>query len=203
MLFNRLKMSRGRPKSEKKDILEQLFELKQEQIILNNKVVPPKSEIWNDFVEYGNIKAIYTTALGWWKEKLNVTEESTVNDANDTRVSKEISLESRNDSSLNSSGETIASTKKVSIVLSNDVWKTIEPCQTVYRRKIDNTRKSGMRQYYIMKAGVWTNVLSDRIADSRANIICNWSFGRAKVYVSGEVYVDITASCVTCKAVLH
>ncbi len=195
-----MKMSRGRPKSEKSDILEQLFESQQDQIILNDKVVPPKTEIWSGFMQYGNPKAIYTAALRWWKERSHVNQETILDD---TKGSMEISLESKNDSSLNSSGENIPSTKKFSVVLSNEVWKTIEPCQTVYRRKLDGTHKSGIRSYYTMKAGVWTNVLSDHIADCRANIICNWSFGRAKVYLSGEVYVDITAKCATCKAVLH
>lgn len=201
VLFNRLKMPRGRPKSEKSDILEELFESKQNELILNNKVLPPTTAIWCEFNSYGNAKAIYTAALRWWKHR---TTPSEINQ-NDTNASMEISLESKDESStsLNSSAENEILTKKFSIVLSNEIWKTIEPCQTEYRRKINNTHKSGVRSYYVMKPGVWTNVISDRIADSRANIICNWSFDRAKVYLSSDVYVDITASCATCKAVLH
>lgn len=203
--FDRVKMPRGRPKSEKAEMLEDLFDLNVNQIITNNKVLPATTEIWEKFVTYGNAKTVYTAALRWWREKKEKIEHSIIQ-PDDTKVSMEISLDSRDEAStsLNSSSEVAVPTaKKFTIVLSNEVWKTIEPCQTVYRRKIDGTHKSGLRQYYVLKPGVWTNVLSDRIADSRANIICNWSFTRAKVYMNSDVYVDVIANCATCKAVLH
>ena len=127
-------MSRGRPKSEKISILEQVFDSRQSEIIVNNKILPPKSEIWCEFNSYGNEKSIYTAAaLRWWRERSQACQETTQNE-----MSMEISLESKDHSSLcfNSSVESEASIKKFTVVLSNEVWKTIEPCQELYRRKI-------------------------------------------------------------------
>lgn len=195
-------MSRGRPKSKSSDLLIEKFELFRDDIIQNEKVVPPSSEIWKNFgLKDITNKAIYSAALRWFDKQCDSKDKEYLQC--EPEISMEISLVSKDDSSLNSTEEKEISAKKFSIVLSNDVWKTIEPCSTQYRRKIDETHKSGVRTYYILQPGVWSNVIADKIADSRADIICNFTFERSKVYQNGEFYVDITAKCATCKAVLH
>lgn len=54
-----------------------------------------------------------------------------------------------------------------------------------------------------LKKGVWTNVILEKIAKHRKNLICNWSFNPSKVYVSGKFYVVITAKCINCSASLR
>lgn len=54
----------------------------------------------------------------------------------------------------------------------------------------------------MLKAGLWTNVLIEKIAEHRKNIICTWAFKRGKVYNDGENYITLYANCTTCRAVL-
>lgn len=82
----------------------------------------------------------------------------------------------------------------------SEVWKTIKPVQTKYRR---NDRATTKRMYYTLEPGLWTTILVDRISKHRMKIICTWSFKRSKVYLNGEWYIRVFATCTTCKATLN
>jgi len=112
-----------------------LFESNEENLVENDKVLPPTSAVWSGFTSYGQGQA-YTAALRWWSEKPDTNKGF---HQNDTKASMEISMNSKDDSTTSSNATEEILTIKFSIVISNEVWKTIEPCQTVYRRKIDKT----------------------------------------------------------------
>lgn len=70
------------------------------------------------------------------------------------------------------------------IHLSAEVWKSISPVPVSYNRKADRRHKGRTRTFMTLKKGVWTNVILERIAKHRKNLICDWYFNRAKVYVN-------------------
>lgn len=72
--------------------------------------------------------------------------------------------------------------------MTHKVWETIRPIAKEYKRN-DKSHKSNSRTYYVLESGLWTNVLIDRIAQHKKNIICTWSFKHAKVYINGQNYI--------------
>lgn len=89
-----------------------------------------------------------------------------------------------------------------SITLTSSVWKTIEPVPRKYERAADQMHKKGKRVYLSLQPGAWTSLLADKIAEHTKNIVCDWSFKRARVTEKGRHYIAICAKCVTCRSSL-
>lgn len=64
---------------------------------------------------------------------------------------------------------------KFTINVTYDVWQTIEPVP---------------------------DILIDRLSHHKINNACTWTFKRAKVHISGQRYIVLSAKCTTCRALL-
>lgn len=53
-----------------------------------------------------------------------------------------------------------------------------------------------------MKPGVWSNVISNKINETRENLPCTWIFKKNKYYKIGNKYVEIQGICSICKTIL-
>lgn len=185
----------GRPGVIRRDQLIKIFESYREKIVRDNKVIVPSDKIWQDLsiniVKNASAKSIYTAALRWWKE---MTVKQTIDDSvvDGQSDCEDTSLSSVTNNKIN-----------FNVYLSGEVWQQISPVPQKYYRKKDRDHKGKSRTYLVLKPGIWTNVLIERIAEHRKNIICNWSFKRNKVSVSGNYFVVVTATCVTCSATLN
>lgn len=194
------------------DVLHGLFEANK-TLIVNEKgsIVFPKENIWTIISNDESVKnkmtpkAIYTEALVWWKKHDEPNDEQK---QDTTWEISDISLEissPKNQSDENYTSSSVSETKRgdinFSITLTNEVWETIQPVASEYKRK-EKKRNAKLKTYYVLKPGLWTHVLAERIAKHRNGTPCTWSFKRAKVYNNGKVYITLTANCKTCKALL-
>lgn len=191
----------GRRGNVSKEEYNEIFNSFESQIIEDNKVVKPTSDIWtninNNVLTKSNPKAIYSAAKRWFAERDDKSDSfSDFNDDCDN-----ISIEMEHDESFNNSMVSNSGVDRINfnIHLSADVWKTIAPIPKRYERKQNQYYKGNGRQYFVLHPGVWSNVLI-RISEHRKNIICNFVFKRNKVYVTGKFYVIVTGSCKSCGA---
>lgn len=201
----------GRKRAIPKEIVHDLFETYRDKIVNGNNIVGVKEgiEIWNEIRENENVSrkmtvgALYTEAYKWWKE-INNSKKDSNNDLADDFVDKfnDISCEISASDHSSSSDKGEKNHIKFSVTLSYDVWETIRPETKSYGRN-DKSHKKNTRTYQFLKPGVWTNILIERIAQLRNNIICTLSFKRIKVYVNGKNYLDLVGRCTTCDAALY
>lgn len=201
----------GRKRAISKDIVHSVFDKYKEIIVKENGVIGAKEgkKIWETLQNSKEINkkmtvgALYTEAYKWFHEM-----KKSINDSNDDQVDElnddfnDISLEiSSNGSNENSSSEDDTTDIKFSVTLSYEVWDTIKPVEKTCFRN-DRSHKIQSRTYYVLQPGVWTNVLIERIAKHRQNIICTLSFKRSKVFTNGNHYLHLTGMCTTCGALL-
>lgn len=202
----------GKKRAIPKPTIHKIFkDLKDDLINEQKKVVKPSSIIWETISKHEQInramtpKAVYTDALKWWADsEINESNDQTKsgNKSDVSFVSTEIeksasssSSTSDNTSDCDKSRENLSFT----ITLSSKVWATIDPVPSKYARRSEG-RKNEVRLYYILQPGVWTNILVDRISKHRLDLICTWSFKRAKVYLNSERFIRVFATCTTCGA---
>lgn len=187
----------GRPRVFDRDNLRNIFETHSHQIIVHetNKVRVPSDKIYAkikaDYDVPMTPKAIYTEAQRWYAEKLNTEQKEceSFNESLETHQSE--SLLSEDGGSIN-----------FCITLSVDEWSEIEPDEVTYNRN-DITHDTTKRDYLVLKADVWTEMLINKIADHPQNIICDIAFKRSKVTPDGENYAYVFGYCKTCEATLH
>lgn len=200
-------MSVGRPKDKLTYELEGLFKIHIDKFVVNGKLLPPKNEIWSFLRDKLSVKkqekVIYTAALKWYQNqnkaaenKDDIPEEAEnvsveLNEASDTSVDSDFS--SNDHSSKKCS-------KKFTITISPKVWRTIAPEEISTKRKREGSHKTGLRKYFNLERGLWTNIFANEIA--KQDIPCRWAFKRNKCYVSGEKFLVFQAKCNTCTAVL-
>lgn len=202
-------MGAGRPKSVDTDVLHDLFESYSGSIISENKVLPATNGIWKFIQNHHNVekttKAIYTAALKWWKQFQNLDVSSNHNSSieqNRNEISIETSTGNSSDEhSFLSNGPKQDKAKVTRIKISPKVWKTIQPNESIYKRKNEPSHTTGVRKYTVMKPGLWTDVISNEIA-KHPDIPCSWIFKRNKCYLSGKKYVELQGKCSVCAAVL-
>lgn len=201
----------GRPQSVRTSVIYNLLNENEVNVIINNKIAPPSSSIWDTLFSQldkkyrpSNAKAIYTAALKWFEAKNKITKiaEKSTQNVNNVSVCESTVLNDSNvtnNNSLTDSGDN-DSIIKFKIQLSYKVWETIEPVKKEYARK----RGGNPRTYYVLKPGVWSNVILDAVTKKRRKIPCSWSFETNKCYMSGngDVYLTIRAKCNTCGAEL-
>lgn len=200
----------GRKKATLTPILESIFNANQTEIIDEfQKVVPPKSEIWETIWKNDQInkqigkKAIYTAALRWWKNSID--NAKTIRNESSDFV--DISYETNPPDENESDSEYVSSTDDAplpndvhfSISLAHNAWETIKPIATNNQRH-DQSHRTNDRVYYTFPPGLWTNILAEKIAQHRIKNPCTWAFKRAKVYPNGKKYIKLLAKCTTCKA---
>lgn len=198
------------------EVLENLFEQHEKDIVIDDKVLRPADKFWIEFKKKFNIssteKFIYTDAIKWLQKRKCEEKESDevvhgkIRDFDDI-LEEEISVSPDISDAYEpeSSDQSIDCAKtdiQFSIKLTNKLWKLIEPVSSLYHRRTDETHKSGVREYLVLKPGFWSNVFVDKIAEHPKNIICDWSFKRAKVSSDGKYYVLINANCINCQAKL-
>lgn len=202
----------GRKRAIDKATVYEVFADNRSEIVEENKVISIKQNetIWKQIHDDHRIKkrmtvaALYTEALKWYKEISSNEDISPVKTIE--KKIKDISLE------LSQSGDETADSDtdfnenesvdfSFSFTLSYEVWQTIQPVPKQYERR-DKIYKTQLRTYHVLPPGLWTNVLVEKIAQHRKNIICTWVFKRAKVYMGGENYVTLSATCSTCRAYL-
>lgn len=82
-------------------------------------------------------------------------------------------------------------------------WNRVKPERELYHRILDREHRKQNRKYHVLQRGVCTHILSREIARQRKDIVCKWSFKRAKVYVNGDKYVTGSGQYVTCDAELE
>lgn len=145
------------------------------------------------------LKALYTEGLKWWKNKKHQNQTPTHHDNFDTSV--ELTASDIDSVSSDLSDENNSEDIFFSLILSYNVWETIQPVAKEYKRN-EKSHKSNSRTYYVLESGLWTSVLVDRIAQNQQDIICTWAFKNAKVYINGEKYINLKANCTTCGAIL-
>lgn len=198
----------GRPAAVSRDELHDTFRSFKENIMELDSIVKPSAKIWTDlhckFFPTLSAKAIYSAALRW-KDFLSQNNDDQESEKCFSDIS-DISMETNEkESTLNNT--TISQSKSprinFSVHLSSKVWKTIDPVPVRYHRKEDRYHKGSARTYFVLQPGVWSTLLAERIAEHRKNIICNWSFKKCKVYVSGTFYIVLIAKCVNCSAILR
>lgn len=194
----------GRKGAVDREELYNVFSSYEDKIIENGRVVAPTSEAWKKLSESlsnTNPKAIYSAALRWYRSENEKHEVSEVI----CYEFDDISMEDSGDAStsLNTTDSPKCERINLNIYLSADVWKRISPVPVRHNRCAERNRKNRSRIVMTLKKGVWSNIILEKIAKHRKNVICNWSFKSAKVYVSGKFYVTITAKCINCGANLQ
>lgn len=200
----------GRKRAVPKVIVHNIFKaMKDELIDERNRVVKPSSAVFISIQNDERInramttKAIYSEALKWWNDFIDKSKDASSSGISDASFpSIEADPISTNSSSVSSITPDNRSDFTFTLTLSSEVWETIQPIPKDYKRNPDKCHKTKSRLYYVLEPGVWTNILVDRIASHRLNIICTWSFKRAKVYLNGERFINVYATCTTCKAQL-
>lgn len=195
--------------------IQSIFEENQSKIIdERKKVMPPASNIWEtlrkgpEIAKKMSAKAIYSAALRWWTDKNENSDLGNISvESNPTNLA-DMSYETDPPEASDSDGSYCSGDDKprandinFSISLSKDAWETIQPIATKNRRN-DKSHKVDQRTYYTLPPGLWTNILTDKIAQHRIKNPCTWSFKRAKVYPNGEKYIKFSAKCTTCDAYL-
>lgn len=186
----------GRPTHSKTAEFHKLFAANEKQIVTNNKVVPPKSVIWQELIksltDKVSEKALYTAALRWWSDHRSVEVIDSQSHCNLSNASSDF------DSSTNSvdQGHVI----KFSIELSAKVWDSIKPVTKLYSRKTGN--QSGVRPYEVLKPGVWSNVILDNVTKKRRDIPCAWVFETNKCSREGTNFIKLKARCNVCGSIL-
>lgn len=201
----------GKKRAVEKASVYAVFEENRSDIVKENKIVSIKKyePVWNRIRNDDRINkamtagALYTEALKWYKEISNI---ETIPDKTIEKKIKDISLELSQSESASADSDTDFNENEsvdfcFSFKLTHEIWQTIQPVQKQYERR-DKTHKKQLRTYHVLEPGLWTNVLIERIAEHRKNIICTWAFKRAKVYVEGENYITLSATCKTCRAYL-
>lgn len=199
----------GRNRKVPLNVLYSLFEENKDEIIDDNKVVAPSNQIWQRIHEHEKInkkstpKAIYNDALRWYEDNSEGKSDKSSEADDISDISIEISPPSDSDESYMYSEDETPQPNDINftISLSYEVWKTIQPIPKEHRRQ-DKTHNTNIRIYHTLPAGLWTNVLIERIAQHRVKNPCTWTFKRAKVYQSGKKYITISAKCTTCGALL-
>lgn len=207
----------GRKYNISPDYLKSIFEENIAKIIdARKKVTVPGDEIWEKIREKVGgkklAKTLYNDALKWWAEKdvaeidANIEQPNEPTDISEpTNISIEISAPSdcESDESYFASEDEAPQADDInfSISLSHEVWETIQPVEVQHRRK-DKSHQTNTRLYHELPPGLWTNVLSDRIAQHRIQNPCTWTFKRAKVHPNGKKYINISGLCTTCDAIL-
>lgn len=80
-----------------------------------------------------------------------------------------------------------------SLVLSNDVWKTIKPTKRTYSN----------RKYILLQPGKWTHIFALKIWEQK-KIPCAFTFKYAKIFksIESKYYVRFVGLCTECKAKL-
>lgn len=196
----------GRPQSVRTTVIHNLLDENELQVIKDNKIVPPRSPIWdtlysslNKIYRPSNAKAIYTSALKWLEAKSKINESSVYNlnavSVCETTASNDSNVTNNESLTYNGNKDSII---KFKIELSYKVWETISPVNKDYVRK----RGANVRTYHVLKTGVWCNVILDAVTKKRREIPCAWSFQTNKCYLSGDVYLTIRAKCNMCGAIL-
>lgn len=192
----------GRPLLHKTLALQRLFELYNSELVVDGKVVSPKSQIWKEICRKisetfpkTTEKAVYTAALKWW----NAVKTQSVSQSSFENLDISI-MEKSTDSveSINSIDKVRQTLVKFKIELSAKVWDTISPVERLYARK----SVKGVRSYKVLKPGVWTNVILDEITKKRPHIQCVWTFENNRCYNSGEDFLRLQAKCKVCSAIM-
>lgn len=188
----------GRPKAVKTVGLHKCFELNEEEIIADGKILPPKSNIWKELCKKFppmTSKSVYTAALKWWNSMGTKNDETCIGDLGTISIMVKSTDSDETELSIE---EIKVDSQKFKIELSAKVWETISPVKRDYARK----NIKGVRTYNVLKPGVWTNVIVDEITKKRRNIQCVWAFETNKCYHSGEDFVTFRAKCKACDAIL-
>ncbi len=189
----------GRPIAQKTIELHKIFVAYEKSIVKNNKIVEPKSDIWTflqkklpDNINTSSTKALYTAALKWWNRAVEQLDNSNHSSYSVSSVS-----------SVKSSPivENKSAIIKFTIELSDKVWETIKPETKLYARK-NEENKNSVRSYEVLKPGVWTNVILDRVM-KRRDVPCAWVFERNSCHREGVNYLTIEAHCKMCCSKLH
>lgn len=136
-------------------------------------------------------KALYTAAKRWYLDDFK-NSDTTLDTSNEI---------SRNECANTSASDDV-NTIRFTVVLAPDVWNTIAPNEVTYHRNTDDTHNIKQRKELVLKPGVWTDVLVDRIAHNSKNIICEISFKRGKVTPNGQNFAKVIGKCVVCDASL-
>lgn len=205
----------GRPKNAESIQLEALFEVHSEQFVRDGKVVEPSDEIWSILQSIlknstkpinKQKKVIYTAALRWYSDKNVVTKnDNNINNDDEKNVSVETSFDQSDltiDTTSSSNDRTLnKNVKKIIIKISPKVWRTIEPKEASHKRKKEGSHKTGVRKFFCLEPGIWTNIFANEIA-KYDDIPCSWVFKRNKCYLSGKTFLVFDAKCNMCNAIL-
>lgn len=195
----------GRPQSLRTVAIHKLLDMYESEVVNEKKIAGPSAAIWTTLYEIldknhrpSNPKAIYTAALKWLQSKTTPIEnDSCVYEGNIVSILETTDDSHKTDDNINEI-ETQFPMIKFSIELSYKVWETISPIKKNYGRK----RQGCVRSYFVLKPGVWTNVILDAVTKKRREIPCAWSFKTNKCYYSGNEFLTIRAKCNTCSAIL-
>lgn len=186
--------------------LEKLFHTYEEDIVCEDgKVLRPGDPFWTELKKKYSIpmkeKNIYTDAWKWNNNRKNI--ENNKSDKSEFENTFEEEVELNSSKSFTDDSIHKKSDLKFSIKLSSELWKLIEPVPRSYHRRANKKNKSGIRVYSVLKPGVWSSVIVEiYYAEHPKNIICDWSFKRARVSPDGKYYVFINAECINCHSQL-
>lgn len=205
-------MSVGRPKNKETDELENLFKIHLSQFFSDGKLPTPKNEIWSVLRDKFSVKktnkSIYTAASRWFQNLSEDKENENINDDENVKnVSIETSLDQSMDGDANTTNTSVEqspkanNSKKISIQISQKVWRKIAPKAISYERKREGSHKAGVRKYVSLEPGLWTNIFANEIA-KHGTIPCSWVFKRNKCYLSGNKYLEFEGKCNMCSAIL-
>lgn len=199
----------GRPKQNATLDLENFFIKHEEEFVIDGKILPPSHNYWTSFRVENKVKktekVIYTAALKWYT-KLTKNNKQTDKDERLNNVSIETSFDVSTDTNFDSSKTSNdrspkKNAKNIKIKISPKVWRTIAPIELSYKRKSEVSRKTGVRKYFSLQPGVWTNVFAKEIA-KHDDIPCSWVFKKNKCYLSGDKFLEFEGKCNVCSAIL-
>lgn len=182
-----------------------MFENEIEVLVRDNKVRVPSDKIWADMKWKYELraditeKAIYTAALEFYKAKGVIQNENYLDSEVNLNGSNKSNESIDPDESFEKPQQSQQHVLRFKITLSAKSWSYIKPEREEYHR---NSTTDQVRKYYVLKRGSWTCALAEQIAQKRKDIPCRWSFKRGKVYNSGEFYIKVCGSCITCNATL-
>lgn len=204
-------MSVGRPKDKETHELENLLKIHSDQFVSDGRILPPKNAIWTVLRDKCSVKktekAIYTAALKWYRNTSEGNKnKNDIDENNVNNVSIETTLNDSSDKTLDTSNTSNdcnpkKDSKKITIQISQKVWRTIAPKEMSYTRKPEGSHKTGVRKYISLEPGLWTNIFANEIS-KHDDIPCSWVFKRNKCYLSGDKFLEFGGKCNTCSAIL-
>lgn len=82
----------------------------------------------------------------------------------------------------------------ITMTLSPEEWKTIEPVETIYHRHNQS------RKYLVLPKSDWSHIIAEHFWE-HTHLQCCLVFKRAKVNEAGQNFVTIHGRCKTCSSI--